>query len=114
MLPVVGASEAISFREEDNVLLVVDVGLSLVQPDLAIQYHIQAFRLFLFLIHKSFLSELGKEHGSADVVNSRKVLDLLDWLNLNSYRTYIQEDPGQGIDVSHGPLLRLTHEYLEH
>lgn len=87
--------------------MVVNVRLSLVQSDLAIQYNIQAFRLLLFLIHKSFLPKLGKEHRPAYVINRRKVLNPLNGLD-------IQENPSQRIDVSHSPLLWLTHEYLEH
>jgi hypothetical protein len=106
LLPVVGAAEAVALREEDDVLLVVDVWLALVEADLAIEDEVEALRLLLALVDEGLLPELGEEHGAADVVDGGEVLDALDGFD-------VEEDAGERIDIGHCTLLGLAHQDLE-
>jgi hypothetical protein len=62
--------------------LIIDVGLSLVESNFAVEYKVEAFGIVLLLIDKGLLFEFSEKHGVADMVDSRKVLDSLDGQDL--------------------------------
>ena len=106
LFPIIGASEAIALREEDDIFLIIDIWLSFIQSYFSIEDQVQTFCLLLFLVHKALLSELGEEHRPADVIDSGEVFDALDGLE-------VEQDAGEGVEICDCPFFRLAHQDLE-
>jgi hypothetical protein len=73
LLPIVGAPEAVSLGQEEDVLVVVQVLLAPVESHFSVENEVEALRVFLLLVNEGFLPELGEEHRAADQVNRGEV-----------------------------------------
>jgi hypothetical protein len=62
MFPVIDGAETIALREKDDFFLVLEIRRAFIKSYFAIDNQIQTLRIFLFLIDKRFLFELGQEH----------------------------------------------------
>jgi hypothetical protein len=82
LLPIIGAPEAVALRQEEDVLVLVEVLLAPVEADLPIQNQVEALRVLLLLVYEGFLAELRQEHRAANQVNRGEVFDALYRLNL--------------------------------
>ena len=106
LFPIIGASEAIALREENDIFLIIDIWLSFIQSYFSIEDEVQTFCLFLFLVDEALLSELGEEHGAADVIDGGEVFDAFDGLE-------VEEDAGEGVEICDCALFGLAHQDLE-
>lgn len=73
LLPIVGAPEAVSLGQEEDVFVVVQVLLAPVESHFAVENEVETLRVFLLLVDEGFLPKLGQEHRAADQVNRGEV-----------------------------------------